>query len=240
MNKIRKWIVRGAAALGFAAASSGAFAQIPVTDLASLTQQIQQVAAWAQQYEQMVQSIKNQQQQLSAMTGARGMGSLLNNETQQALPTDFVSMADKLRSQGAGGASAAATAIYNSIKTYDCGQRFPKDVTSQQSCEAAALATPQNISLLNDSVAAAQQRQSQLKSYAASIDAATDAKAAADLSNRLSLEVAYLQNEKIMMDIAAKQLEQQRELTAQQQTDEGVKRMTTSSGGGSNPFAGGM
>ena len=113
-------------------------------------------------------------------------------------------------------------------------------MTSQQSCEAAALATPQNISLLNDSVAAAQQRQSQLKSYAASIDAATDAKAAADLSNRLSLEVAYLQNEKIMMDIAAKQLEQQRELTAQQQTDEGVKRMTTSSGGGSNPFAGGM
>lgn len=244
---MKTWLLRASVVACFATTSSGAFAQIPVTDVASLTQQIQQVMSWMQQYEQMIESIEkyktqieNQEKQIKAITGGRGMGSLQSSGTQQKLPSDFTSIADKLRSQGAGGASAGAKAVYDSIKTYACAERFPKDVASQRSCEASALAIPSNIALLNDSVDSAKKRQNELKSYAGSIDSASDAKAAADLTNRLTLEVAYLQNEKMMMEMAAKQLEEQKKLTAQKKAEEGTKRMTNSSGGGTNPFAGSL
>jgi hypothetical protein len=64
--------------LAWLALAGSAFSQIPVTDVASLTQQIQQVMAWSQQYQQMVQQYQMMTNQLNAIKGARGMGGLLN------------------------------------------------------------------------------------------------------------------------------------------------------------------
>src|SRR6478672_426119 len=91
------------------ALAGNALAQIPVTDIASLTQQMQQVAAWSKQYQQMTQQYQQTTAQLNAIKGARGMGQLLNTPSQrQQLPTGFVAQFDQLRSLGAGGATPEA------------------------------------------------------------------------------------------------------------------------------------
>jgi len=234
--KFIKTVVRNAAAAVLLAASSaGAFAQIPVTDLLGLAQEIQQVASWVQQYQQMADQLKSQKEQLDAVTGSRGMSQLAGNMARQQLPSDFAGSYDQLRTQGAAGASSAAKTVYNGIKRYDCSEKFPTDQRARISCESSAMAAPENISLLNTVVSAAQKRQTELKQLQSSVDT-TDAKAAADLANRLSVEIAYLQNEKLMLDMALQQREQQLALTRQQQAEEGAKRLTRSSGGGSNPF----
>ncbi|WP_218668887.1 type IV secretion system protein [Variovorax sp. KK3] len=222
--------------------AAGASAQIPVTDIASLTQQVQQVMSWTQQYKQMIDSLKNQKEQIDnqvrqiqSLTGGRGMANLAGNMLRQELPADFLTRYDQLRSLGAGGASSGAKAIYEQIRTFDCAQRYPGNQRDRMNCEATAMAIPQNLDLINGSLNSAKQRQSQLRQLGAAIDT-SDAKAAADLSNRMSLEIAYLQNEKMMMDMALQQQQQQLALSQQRTAEEGAKRLTRSNGGGANPF----
>jgi type IV secretion system protein VirB5 len=236
MKSIASLFARSACALVVATSSLGAHAQIPTTDVLQLAQEIQQVASWAQQYQQMIDQLQTAKQQVQSLTGSRGMSMLGQNMIRQEVPSDFLSAYDKLRSMGAGGASSQARAIYDSIKTFDCAEKFPYDASMRRSCEASAMAVPQNVALLNNSVDSAKQRQTQLKQLQGSIDT-QDAKAAADLQNRISLELAYLQNEKTLMDMANEQQKQQLALTQQRAKEEGSKRLMNSAGGGSNPFS---
>jgi type IV secretion system protein VirB5 len=86
-------------------AGSPARSQIPVTDVLSLVQQVQQVLAWAQQYSQMVETLQHQVDQITqlentynSMTGSRGLGALLNGPAQQTsrryLPADLAQIYD--------------------------------------------------------------------------------------------------------------------------------------------------
>ena len=75
---MKKWMLAFVVWFGLV---SGAHAQIPVTDVASLTQQIQQVVSWGQQLQQMKSQLQQQQQMYQSMSGGRGLGSLLNNPT---------------------------------------------------------------------------------------------------------------------------------------------------------------
>ena len=63
--------------------SSAAFAQIPVTDGASIGQQIaaqvETIAKWKLQYDQMVSQIDQAKQQYESLTGSRGLGNIMNN-----------------------------------------------------------------------------------------------------------------------------------------------------------------
>lgn len=215
-------------------ACGSASAQIPVTDVASLTQQVQQVAAWAQQYKQMVDQYQQMTQQLAAIKGARGMGQLLNVAgVRQSLPDDFVSQFDQLRNLGVGGASPDAIAIYDSIKKYSCDQQFPNSPPSRLQCQATAMALPSNIATINKALTSSKGRMGQLQGLMSQIDGASDIKAASDLSNRINMEVALLQNEKMMMDMALASYEQQAKLVEQQKKEAGVKRLTER---GTNPF----
>lgn len=235
MKLVRTLVARLALASSLAVASHGAYAQIPTTDVLQLAQQLQQVASWAQQYQQMIEQLQTAKQQVESITGGRGMSMLGQNMTRQELPSDFLGTYDRLRSQGAAGASSQARAIYDTIKTFGCAEQFPYDARARRSCEASAMAVPQNLATLNNSVDSAKQRQTQLKQLQSSIDT-QDAKAAADLNNRISLEIAYLQNEKQLMDMATQQQEMQLKLTQQRAKEEGAKRLMTGAGGGTNPF----
>ena len=83
-----KLIRRMLAAFVLSAAVGSAHAGVPVIDVANLFQAVQQVAAWLQQYEQMVESIqqlRNQYAQLqttyNSMTGNRGLGTILSRRS---------------------------------------------------------------------------------------------------------------------------------------------------------------
>lgn len=217
-------------------------AQIPVTDVLGLTQQIQQVAAWSQQYTQMAsqlanqaQQIQNQVEQIKSVTGGRGMGGLAQNMLRQELPADYLNTYDRLRSLGSSGASNGARSILATIKGADCSAKFPLDQQLRMRCEASQLALPQNIDFVNGAIAAAKQRQTQLTQLASSIDT-TDSKAAADLTNRMLQEMTLLQNEKMLIDMALKQQQQQLALSQQQSAAEGARRINRSSAGSVNAF----
>ena len=86
-----KLIKKVFAAFALSATLGSAHAGIPVIDVANLFQSVQQVLAWVQQYQQMVDSIqeaRNQVAQLqttyNSMTGNRGLGTVLNGALDQA------------------------------------------------------------------------------------------------------------------------------------------------------------
>lgn len=74
-------------AIGF---SVPVYAQgIPVIDVAAIVQAIEQVRAWEAQYQQMVQSLQQQQQLIQNASGTRQLGQVSNAITTSVLPPDI-------------------------------------------------------------------------------------------------------------------------------------------------------
>lgn len=72
-------------------------AQIPVTDVASIAKSIEQLAAWKQQYGQMLQQIQTAKAQLEATTGRRNLGAVIDNvSTEATVPSAIVEEWKKL------------------------------------------------------------------------------------------------------------------------------------------------
>lgn len=71
--------------------TTSAFSQgIPVIDAAAIVQAIEQVRAWEGQYQQMMQSLQQQQQLIQNTTGSRQLGQVSNAITSTVLPPDIV------------------------------------------------------------------------------------------------------------------------------------------------------
>lgn len=62
---------------------------IPVIDVAAIVQAIEQVRAWESQYQQMMQSLQQQQQLIQNTTGSRQLGQVSNAITSTVLPPDI-------------------------------------------------------------------------------------------------------------------------------------------------------
>lgn len=62
---------------------------IPVIDLQSIAQGLQQIIAWEQQYLQMVRQIEQQQELIRNATGSRQLGMILNTIVKPVLPPDI-------------------------------------------------------------------------------------------------------------------------------------------------------
>lgn len=93
-------------------------AQIPVTDAASLAQQVQQVAAWQQQLQSMYMQYQQQLKQFQALTGARGFGDVLANPLlQRYLPLNLKQMYDGVAT---GNMSSVASAARQQAMIFDC------------------------------------------------------------------------------------------------------------------------
>ena len=95
MSKFTSSIKRIFAALllaGSVVASPAAHAGIPTLDAANLAQAIIEVLSWGEQYGQMIEQIQQLEQQYNqavqqydALTGSRGLGDILNNQTLQGV-----------------------------------------------------------------------------------------------------------------------------------------------------------
>src|SRR5471032_1179789 len=88
-------------AICFVACTPTVFAQIPVTvtsDIPSTLNQIQTMAQWANQYQQMISQISQMKQQYAALTGSRGLGQILNNPASRSyLPDEWAGVYDQVR-----------------------------------------------------------------------------------------------------------------------------------------------
>ena len=180
-------------------------AQIPVTDGASISQQvaaqIETIAKWKLQYEQMMSQIDQAKQQYESLTGSRGLGTIMNNAAlRDYLPNDWQGVYDSVKSGGYSGLSGRSQSVYNANKIYDsCAQL--KIAQQRLSCEAQAVKGAQDKGFALDAYDAAKSRINQIDQLMAKINDTSDPKAIAELQARIATEQANIQNEQTKLQM---------------------------------------
>ncbi len=196
----------GALVFVFAGAAQ---AQIPVTDVASIStsvaNQVESIAKWAQQFNQLQQQITQYQQQYAAITGPRGMAALLDNSAlKAALPADWQQVLTDVKK---------TSAYITERGKYPTFSNAPKanamyDVVASQNA------------IMTDLYGKANSRLSLIQSLTAQIDSANDPAAKADLANRLISEQNAIQANQNLVTILQSKQKQELETAAQQATQE--------------------
>ncbi|MDG4483021.1 P-type DNA transfer protein VirB5 [Xanthomonas vesicatoria] len=197
-----------------------AHAGVPVTvvaDVPSTINQIETIAKWKAQYDQMVSQIDQMKQQYASVTGSRGLGQIMNNPAlRDYLPSDWQSVYDSMRQGGYNGLSGSAAAIYDANKVFDACVRLPAGA-QRTACEAAAVKPAQDKAFAGDAYAAAKSRLDQINSLMGQINQTQDPKAIAELQGRIASEQAMIANEQTklqlfqMMAQAEDRIQQQRQ-----------------------------
>lgn len=187
------------------AMSSTAFAQIPVTDAASISQQvsaqIEIIAKWKMQYDQMTSQINQMKQQYESLTGSRNLGQILNNAAlRDYLPNDWQGVYDAVKSGGYSGLSGRAQSIYEANKAFDACMVF-KLVDQRTACEAQAVKGAQDKAFALDAYDKAKSRLTQIDQLMAKINDTPDPKAIAELQGRIAAEQAMIQNEQTKLQM---------------------------------------
>jgi type IV secretion system protein VirB5 len=194
-------------AIGIATATwiNLASAQIPVTDIANITQNLtnhlETIAKWQQQYQQMTQQISQLKQEYSALTGSRGLGTILNDPAyRQYLPADWQAVYDAVQSGGYAGLTGRAKTLYEQNKIYDTCSQFA-DLQRRTACEAMAVKGDQDKAFALDAYDKAQARLDQINQLMDRINTTDDPKAIAELQGRIAAEEAMIQNEQTKLQM---------------------------------------
>lgn len=204
--------------------AQGAHAQIPVTDAASLAQQVQQVASWGQQITAMKDQLNQQKQLFESMNGGRGLGQLLNNPAlKNALPGDWQKVYASLQKGGYAGLTGSAKAIRDANAIYDCTKLKGSALSL---CNAEMNKAAQDKAFGQDAYGAAQLRLDNIQALMGQIDNATDAKTIADLQTRMQAEQAMIQNEQTKLMMFKMMAEADDKLLNQQKREYDLKNQT--------------
>lgn len=199
---MKKFILGSAFALFF---SAPALAQIPVTDGASIAQQIAQqvetIAKWKIQYDQMKAQIEQAEKQFESMTGSRNLGQILNDpKFRNTLPQDWQAAYDSIKDSGVKGLAGRGKDIYEQNKVFDsCA--FIKEEQEKLNCEAMAVKPSQDKAFALDAYDKAKDRITQIEQLMAKINDTPDQKAIAELQGRIAAEQATLQNEQTRIQL---------------------------------------
>lgn len=180
--------------------SPAAHAGIPVLDAANLAQAIVEVMAWAEQYGQMVEELAQMEQQYNQMvqqydslTGSRGLGDILNNQTLRGVvPANLASTYSSINSGGYSGLSSAAKSLRDASKIYNCEA---ESGDAQVGCQATLNMNSQTQANLQNALDLVQQRTSQIQSLQSQINSTSDPKAIAELQARIQSENTQVSND---------------------------------------------
>jgi type IV secretion system protein VirB5 len=187
------------ALLALSLASGRADAMIPVIDVAAVTQLLQQMLSWEEQLRGMQQQLSQLQQTYAAMTGARGMQSVLaiSPQARNYLPTDWAALQDVVAGTGSAYADLAravrAQVAANAVLKPTEVTRFSADLQALLVAERLAVASGQTLN--RAAFARTSDRFTSLQTLIDRIGAAPDAKAIAELQGRIGAEQAMVANE---------------------------------------------
>lgn len=206
--------------------SSASFAQIPVTvtsDIPATVNQVETMAKWAAQYQQMVSQIDQAKQQYQSLTGSRGLGNIMNNPAlRDYLPADWQGVYDSVRSGGYSGLSGRGQSVYNANKVFDsCAYITVAD--QRTACEAHAVKASQDKGFALDAYDAAKSRINQIDQLMSQINATQDPKAIAELQGRIAAEQANIQNEQTKLQLYAMVAAAEDKVQAQRQHELNAK-----------------
>lgn len=202
-----KTLAISCAFLGAAACSPVVFSQIPVTDGASIAQsvvqQVETIAKWKLQYDQMMSQIEQARQQYESLTGSRGLGMVLNNPAlRDYLPGDWQGVYDSVKNGGYRGLSGTAQSVYTANRIYDACGHLKMD-QQRTACEAHAVKGAQDKGFALDAYNAAKGRIHQIDQLMQAINQTQDPKGVAELQARIAAEQANIQNEQTKLNMYA-------------------------------------
>lgn len=188
-------------ALVFAGAAQ---AQIPVTDGAQIathiTNQIESIGKWAQQFQQLQQQIQQYQQQYQAITGSRGMGALLDNPAiKSALPKEWQNLLTTIKT----------TQGYITQR-----QKYPT-ITGMPKTNAMFDVIASQNAIMEDLYSKSNDRIKQIQDLMGQIDSASDPAAKMDLTNRLISEQNAVQANQNLVTILQSKQKQELEAAGQ-------------------------
>lgn len=193
-------------------------AGIPVIDAGSIAQAVLQLDQMRQQLMEAQKLLEQQKAAYGAIVGSRDVGALFNNPAlKQYLPSGMQSLYNDVKNKNING---IADKMANAAKQYENNNKSGTNSASiQQAKQQNAL---RNKVMLDQIFDSSQQRLNQLNSLMQSVDGTQDAKAAADLGNRIQAEVGLLQAEqskiqlvKMLADAEDKLIEQQQRAAIQ-------------------------
>lgn len=182
LYKVKKTAVALAFGLMVATSAPTIVGGIPVYDGTAVAKAVEQVVKMGQQIDNQIKQITELKNQVKALTGNRNLGNILKTEALEQLPDEWKSVYDAaMQTKGGNFNNLLSSKGYNQnadnerlIKHFDLTLKAIKDSELRF----------KNIKALMDRVNTTQ-----------------DAKAAADLENRIALENAYIQQNQTQLDM---------------------------------------
>lgn len=216
MNFIKKLVSAFAVIFGLTFGNT-AHAGIPTIDLAAVGQAILQVQSWAQQYQQMVESLQQMQQQYSNLNGIRNMGSLVNNpDSRNYLPDNY----QAILNNGVGQWSS----IRDASKVFDISQTsLLGNSDTANAFNATAKQSALNRAAAELAYSTSSQRFANIQVLLDKVNDAPDAKDMADLQGRIQAEQVMMQNEANKLQTLQLLASAQRDLQMQQAKEVSMK-----------------
>lgn len=203
-----------------------AFAGIPTIDVANLLSSVQQVLAWMQQYEQMMQQIQGVQRQVQQaeqmynnISGIRNMGDLVNNPAlRQYMPQGW-NQAMALASNP--GSFSDISSSIQSIRSAARIAGIESTNLNPNSPAARSFVGSQNQAATNRALGeagyeAATGRIASIQTLLDQVNAAPDQKDILDLQARIAAESAMVENENVKLAALAQLTQAQRDIAYQQ------------------------
>lgn len=185
----------------FLVAAPAAHAQFAVIDVAAVTQLVSEV----QQLEQQLATARNQllqtQAEFQAMTGNRGLQSLLSGTVRNYLPQDWLTVEGALQGAGVGAgaypvlaADLARAITANAVLSAQQLSALP--APSGQSLQAGRQSAALLQALTHEALANSSDRFTALQQLIDAIGSTNDQKSVLELQARIAAETGMLQNER--------------------------------------------
>ncbi|MFC3874389.1 type IV secretion system protein [Neisseria musculi] len=172
-----------AVAVGLMVSAAPAIAGgIPVFDGAAVAQAVQQGIQMGQQIENQVKQITELKNQVKALTGNRNLGNILKTEALEQLPDEWKSVYD-----------AAIQAKKGNFNDLLGSKGYNQNADNDRLVKHFDL----TLKAIKDS----ELRFQNIKALMNRVNTTQDAKAAADLQNRIALENAYIQQNQTRLDM---------------------------------------
>ncbi|EFM56042.1 P-type DNA transfer protein VirB5 [Brucella inopinata] len=201
--------------------TSTAHAQLPVTDASSIAQNLahhlEEMVKFAEQIEQLRLQLQQQRQQLSALTGARGLGDILRDPTLRSyLPHNWRNLYEAVMSGGYLAAAGETAMLLRKSQVYDsCASISDKD--QRIACEAKVVKPLQDKVMTSNAYDATDKRLQEIESLMQEINKTEDPKAIAELQGRIESENAMIQNEDTRLHLYKQMAEAQDKILDQRQ-----------------------
>ena len=197
-------------------AAPAAHATYPVIDVAAIKQLVAQINYWKQQISAMQRELNQLQQTHAALTGPRGMQSLLalSDAERNYLPKDWAGVAQVLAGQSAqyGALASAVEQIVENRAVLEPARLARMTDAERASIEEARRASAGLAVMTREAYAEAGARFASLAQLVQAIGTAGDAKAIADLQGRIAAEQAMLENEQAKLAVLAQAAEAERQV----------------------------